>query len=197
MTDPTTTAPLNLLDDDDDTFEQTANPGAPSSEDFEDFDMPAPMCGLVRGHVSDVKPNPAGDKLIIELKSEEPETSGSTVSVWIKLGDPRQRARLCTLAASVGLPVGPTPGGGGLRIGGGGTKAMKNKPCMFVVETYSKDDGTVESSVAWGMPKPEKSDEWKAYAEAYNDGAGFTEEQVKAIKAGGGIIPVDKQGLFN
>jgi len=100
------------------------------------------------------------------------------------------------LASAVGLTVAPIPGGRGLRIHGG-TKAMKNKPCMFVVETYSKDDGTVESSVAWGMPKPEKSDEWKAYAEAYNDGAGFTEEQVKAIKAGGGIIPVDKQGLFN
>ena len=80
MTDPTS----SLLDDDDD-FEESANPGASTStDDFDDIDLPPPMVGIIRGHVCEVKPNPRNDRvLIIELKSEEPASSGQTVGIFI------------------------------------------------------------------------------------------------------------------
>ena len=188
---------LEDLDDDplaadDDTFEDATGTTGSSEDDFDDFDDDPVVVGLFRGHVADCKWNPKKpNQLIVEVVSEEVDSRGSKVLAFLDRTDSRQKARLRRLATYLGVPTITKPEGG-WRLQGG-VAALKNRAGLFVADTYQRDDGSMASSLCWGMPKPGKSKDWDAYVKASN----FNEKQVQALKDSPGVINPKHASLFD
>jgi hypothetical protein len=168
-------------------------PGA--DEDFDAYEIPPIPIGVLAGYVKTAKKQSTEkdgvkkDNLILEIQCSDPTFANcQTVSVWLEV--PKFIKRAAAFAAALGLTV--TEQSGQVRLPK--PSAFANKTGKFIFATYVDAQGTTQSTIAWGYPKPEKSPEFHAWVEAnkYSEAnpSGLTEDNIKDIRKSPGALPI-------
>lgn len=185
----TTTPDINL-DEFDDSFDAAANPdGAGGDDDFA-IDLPPTICGVLRMHIAEVKQSPKNKKwVIVTFKCEEALFREATYDNFFDFSRSFNVVQFEAMCNALGVET--TRVRGQLRIIGG-LKALKGRAGLFVITTFKRKDGTVSSTIANGMPKAGKSEEWDEYIGTRS----LTEAQTKAITKCQGVIPEEHHHLF-
>lgn len=161
---------------------------APSGDaEFDEYEIPPTPIGVLPGVIESAKyltterSGTTKKSLVLEIQCSEPQfASAGTVSVWIEV--PRFLRRAAAFASILGLPVQQS----GNRIALPKPEKFVNKPGKFVYSTYTDKQGVEQPTIAWGCPKPGKSEQWDAWLAE----AGLTDEQVAEIKKSPGVLPL-------
>ncbi len=168
---------------------------APTDSDFEEYEMPDTPIGVLPGFIKSAKKQTIAkngvdtENLILEIECSDVAFSGaSTISLWLKMKvggktDSKTMPRLMKICSALGLPASMS----GKQVRLPKPEAFVNRPGLFVYSTYTdKQSGEVQSTIAWGLPKPGDSERWDEWLREAN----LNEDQVNKIKKSPGVLPI-------